>query len=333
MGSLGWAVALSVLSAASYAAAAVAQERLAKHGHRGWSRWAVALLLTVGGVLLHVIALNFGTVAVVQALGTLTLLFALPISVLRYRTRVGAAGWRDAALTVAGLALIMSLSVESDAPALLSGTAARYLAVVTVALTLLLAAAAWPSGARTRAVLLAAAAGVAFGIASVMSKALMSAFTRGGLTAVPPFTAAMVVLLSVTGYLLGQLSYRGAGLAAPLATVSVTNPVVAAAAGIVVFDEDFRYGVAGRTAVALAALVMALGVTGLSRRSAAGSGTGDADARGSTAESSAGAAETRGVAAHPKTGGAEARGSTAGPKGGTAENYASGQAASDLTKR
>src|SRR5689334_11112311 len=120
MGSLGWAVALSVLSAASYAGAAVAQERLAGHRQRGLARWAAALLLTASGVGLHVLALNFGTVAVVQALGTLTLLFALPISALRYRVRISVPAWIDAGLTVAALALILSLSVESDDPPLLT---------------------------------------------------------------------------------------------------------------------------------------------------------------------------------------------------------------------
>src|ERR1700754_1488449 len=171
MGALFWAVALSVLSAASYAAAAVAQERLAEHGQRGLARWAVALLLTAAGVGLHLVALNFGTVAVVQALGTLTLLFALPIAVMRYHTKINAAGWADAVLTVAGLALILSLSVESDKPALLSDASARNLALITLATVVVLAVAALPSGPRLRAVLLAAAAGVAFGIGSVMSKA------------------------------------------------------------------------------------------------------------------------------------------------------------------
>src|SRR5882724_11495050 len=191
MGSLGWAVGLSMLSAASYAAAAVAQERLAEHGHRGLSRWAVALLLTGGGVGLHVVALNFGTVAVVQALGTLTLLFALPISALRYHVRIGPAAWADAALTVAGLALIMSLSVQSDDPALLPAADARYLSAVTVATVVVLAGAARFGGPRTRAVLLAAAAGVAFGISSVFSKAVMATFTAGGPESVSFFVTGM----------------------------------------------------------------------------------------------------------------------------------------------
>jgi uncharacterized membrane protein len=269
MGSLGWAVALSILSAASYAAAAVAQERLAKNGQRGLTRWAVALLLTAGGVVLHIVALNFGTVAVVQALGTLTLLFALPISALRYRTRISVPAWIDAGLTVLGLAVIMSLSVESSGPALLSASAARYLSLITLAALLVLTAAAGAvssASPRWRAILLAGAAGVSFGISSVLSKAMIASFTEHGVGAVSLFQTTMVLLMGAGGYLLSQLSYGGAGLAAPLATVSVANPIVAAIAGVIVFDEGFRYGVAGRVVVAAAAVVMTLGVIGLARR-------------------------------------------------------------------
>ncbi|WP_436522913.1 DMT family transporter [Actinoplanes sp. HUAS TT8] len=286
MGSLGWAAGLSVLSAAAYAAAAVAQERLAEHGHRGWSGWAVSLLLTGAGVALHVVALNFGTVAVVQALGTLTLLFALPIHVVRYRSRVTPAAWRDAALTVVGLALVLALSVDSGDPALLTERAVRVLSSITAGVVFLCAAGAWRSGPRMRAVLLAGASGVAFGIASVLSKAVLAAFTAGagaaagfgggagggGAGRVSVMAGGMVVAFAASGYLLGQLSYRGAGLAAPLATVSVANPLVAAVAGMVFFGEGVRFGAVGAAGAGLAALVMAAGVIGLARRSVDPSG-------------------------------------------------------------
>ena len=285
MGSLGWAVALSVLSAASYAAAAVAQERLAEHGQRGLSRWAVALLLTGGGVGLHVVALNFGTVAVVQALGTLTLLFALPIAALRHRTRISAAAWIDATLTVAALALIMSLSVESTGPGLISEVESRYLALTTLGVVAVLCLAAWRSGPRLRAVLLAAGSGAAFGIASVLSKAVLAAFTEGGVALVSAFAVVALLLLAVGGYVLSQLSYEGAGLAAPLATVSVANPIVAATAGVVVLEESFRFGVTGLVVVAAAAVVMALGVIGLAWHTTAPSSRPDAAAKGASASS------------------------------------------------
>lgn len=70
------AILLSVLSAVSYAAAAVVQEQLAAAGHRSVPRWLVTLVRTGAGAGLHVIALGYGTVGVVQALGALTLLFA-----------------------------------------------------------------------------------------------------------------------------------------------------------------------------------------------------------------------------------------------------------------
>ncbi|WP_127504515.1 DMT family transporter [Actinoplanes solisilvae] len=268
MASLGWAVALSVLSAASYAAAAVAQERLAENGQRGLARWAVALLLTGLGVALHVVALNFGTVAVVQALGTLTLLFALPIAAVRFRTPIGKAAWGDAVLTVVGLALILSLSVESSKQVTLTEPADRRLSLITLAVVLVLALAAWRAGPRVRSVLLAAAAGTAFGIASVLSKAVLASYTDGGFGSMSPLALIAVLIFSTGGYLLSQLSYGRAGLAAPLATVSVSNPIVAAIAGVVVFDEGFRFGPAGLVVVAFAAVVMTLGVIGLARRAA-----------------------------------------------------------------
>jgi hypothetical protein len=58
--------------------------------------------------------------------------------------------------------------------------------------------------------------------------------------------------------MLSQASYRGAGLAAPLATLTVVNPVVAAAVGITMFGETFRYGATG-TALALGCGVVAAG--------------------------------------------------------------------------
>jgi hypothetical protein len=58
--------------------------------------------------------------------------------------------------------------------------------------------------------------------------------------------------------LLSQAAYQGGGLAAPLATLTVVNPVVAAAIGITMFDETFRYGTTG-TALALASGVVAAG--------------------------------------------------------------------------
>jgi hypothetical protein len=255
-----WAVALSMLSAGAYAVAAVVQERLAAAGHHGAKRWSAAVLLTGVGAGLHVGALGFGTVGVVQALGTLTLLFALPVAAIR-RTPITARAWRNAGLTVAGLVAFTALTAEPDRPAFFPDDLGRDLAAGTGVLVMLLAVAAWyASRPLVRSLLLAGASGTAFAIASVYSKAVLTSFS------IP--LAAVVAVFAIAGYLLSQLSYRGAGLAAPLAMVSVSNPVVATVVGVLVFDEGFRFGTLGLLLALGAGALAAVGVVGLSHQQA-----------------------------------------------------------------
>ena len=254
-----WAVALSVFSAACYAAAAVVQERLAARGHRGVGRWAASVGLTLLGAATHTVALDFASVGVVQALGTLTLLFALPIAAVRTRTPITPGAWRDAGLTVAGLVGIMSLATQPAADAAVAGDTARYLILATAAALVSLAVLARHATSPVlRSVLLAGASGTAFGVSSVFTKSMLVSFSVPG--------AVTVTALAVAGYLLGQASYRGGGLAAPLAMVSVSNPAVAATVGVLVLGESFRLGTAGLILTAVAALAAAAGVIGLSRR-------------------------------------------------------------------
>ena len=254
-----WAVALSVFSAACYAAAAVVQERLAARGHRGLGRWVSSVGLTLLGAGTHTVALDFAAVGVVQALGTLTLLFALPIAAVRTRTPITPAAWRDAGLTVAGLVGIMSLTTQPATGATVGGDSARYLVLVTAAVIATLTVVAWQAnGPVLRSVLLAAASGTAFGVSSVFTKSMLASFSVAG--------AVTVTVLAVAGYLLGQASYRGGGLAAPLAMVSVGNPAVAATVGVLVLGEGFRFGTAGLVLTAVSAAAAAVGVVGLSRR-------------------------------------------------------------------
>jgi hypothetical protein len=217
--------------------------------------------LTLTGAATHTVALDFAAVGVVQALGTLTLLFAMPIAAVRTRTPITPGAWRDAGLTVAGLAGIMSLATQPAAGTTVSGDTARHLVLATVAAVAVLAILAWQSQIPVlRSVLLAGASGTAFGVSSVITKSVLVSFSVTG--------AVTVAVLAVSGYLLGQASYRGGGLAAPLAMVSVSNPAVAATVGVLVLGEGFRFGTAGLVLTMASAVIASIGVVGLSRRTA-----------------------------------------------------------------
>ncbi|MFD7319747.1 DMT family transporter [Streptomyces sp. NPDC059875] len=113
------AVLLSLVSAAGYALAAVAQSRLASSsdGGRGALRallargqWWWAVGLNAAGALAHVAALHYGPLTLVQPLGALTLVAALPLGAYCARRRVTRAEWRGALWTLAGLVGLISVT-------------------------------------------------------------------------------------------------------------------------------------------------------------------------------------------------------------------------------
>ncbi|MFE7624959.1 DMT family transporter [Streptomyces sp. NPDC057509] len=263
MSSLALSVLLSLVSAVAYAAGAIVQERVATASD-GRSLaplrdrvWWVAVSLNGVGAVLHVVALAYGPLSLVQPLGALTIVFALPMAALFVGRRAGATAWRGAVMATVGLAGLLALTGSSDAHSL-GRPQQLMLAVVTfgavAALVLLSRAMRRPV---MRSVVLAGAAGVAFGIASVYTKTVAMEWTAGSVGSGLP-TLLVIAALAGAGLLLCQAAYRGAGLTAPLATVTVVNPVVAAAVGITLFGEQFRHGTTG-TVLALACGVVAAG--------------------------------------------------------------------------
>ncbi|GAA3308875.1 DMT family transporter [Streptomyces cinereospinus] len=262
MSALALSVLLSLVSAVAYAGGAIVQERVAAADGQfaplrrpGW--WTAVALSGLGG-LLHVAALAYGPLSVVQPLGALTIVFALPMAALCVGRRAGSAAWRGAVMATVGLAGLLSL-VGTSGSRSLDGAQQTGVFLVTAAAVaaLVLVGRAARRRPAVRAMLLATASGTAFGMSSVFTKTVAVDWSGGVTSAVLPSLAAIGVF-ALAGLLLSQAAYRGAGLAAPLATLTVVNPVVAAVVGITMFGEGFRYGTAG-TVLALGCGVVTAG--------------------------------------------------------------------------
>ncbi|MEU0586709.1 DMT family transporter [Streptomyces sp. NPDC006132] len=264
MSALALSVLLSLVSAVAYAGGAIVQERVAESSpgeeyaplrRPGW--WAAVALNGLGG-LLHVVALAYGPLSLVQPLGALTIVVALPMAALFVGRKAGATAWRGAIMATVGLAGLLALVAASDAQSL---NAAERVAVALVTagvvVALMIAARAAHRHPAVRSTLLATASGIAFGMSSVFTKTVAVDWT-GGVSAADVPSLAVIGVLATAGMLLSQAAYRGAGLAAPLATLTVVNPVVAAAVGITMFGETFHYGTTG-TVLALGCGVVAAG--------------------------------------------------------------------------
>ncbi|WP_327179443.1 hypothetical protein OG599_31970 [Streptomyces sp. NBC_01335] len=280
MSSLVFSVLLSLVSAVAYAAGAIVQERVASGGDRRSyaplrnAAWWAAVGLNGAGALLHVVALAYGPLSLVQPLGALTIVFALPMAALFVGRAAGRTAWRGAVMATVGLAGLLALTGSAESHAL-GGAEQLLLATATFgAVAVLFLAgqglgrvsdAAGQAGPSTRApgaqrpmlrsVVLATGAGVAFGMASVFTKTVAVEWTSGALGEGLP-SLLVIAVFAGAGLLLSQAAYRGAGLTAPLATVTVVNPVVAAVVGLTLFGEHFRFGPVG-TVLALASGALA----------------------------------------------------------------------------
>ncbi|MER5405408.1 DMT family transporter [Streptomyces sp. NPDC002769] len=264
MSALALSVLLSFVSAVAYAGGAIVQEQVALTSpdqtyaplrRPGW--WAAVALTGLGGVL-HVVALAYGPLSLVQPLGALTIVFALPMAAVFVGRRAGATAWRGAIMATVGLAVLLALVGSADAQSL--STAQRtVLAVVAggAVVAFMVAGRAAHRHPAVRSVLLAVGSGTAFSMSSVFTKTVAVDWSHHvSLSDLP--SLALIGVFATAGMLLSQAAYRGGGLAAPLATLTVVNPVVAAAVGITMFGETFRYGETG-TVLALACGIVAAG--------------------------------------------------------------------------
>ncbi|MCX4559170.1 hypothetical protein OHA02_23625 [Streptomyces phaeochromogenes] len=260
------ALALSLVSAFCYAAAAVVQERTAAgtadlRGTLARGSWWGAVGLNASGALLHVVALRYGPLTLVQPLGALTLVVAVPLGALVARRRTSGTQWRGVALTLVGLTALLAATASGNAPADTLGTG-EVLAVALVALGVIAVLVRFASGGSALGGLaFAAASGIASGVGSTLAQKLAVGPTLSWSVAV---VAVLTVAFASGGLLLSQKAYRS-GLGGPLALLTLVNPVTASVIGIGLLGEGFQYGTTG-TLIALAgAVAAARGVVLLSR--------------------------------------------------------------------
>ncbi|MCP3753458.1 DMT family transporter [Streptomyces sp. NPDC056773] len=263
------AVLLCLAAAIAYAAAAVAQERLAR---REVARSTAALLrngawwwsagLNAAAALLHAAALRYGPLTLVQPLGALTLVAAVPLGARGAGRRVVASEWRGTLATVVGLGLLLVPASGPSPDETLTLAEALAVSGATAAVIMLLTA---RSDTRT-GLRHATASGLASAAASALTQTVAVAGGRGGsLLSVRVISVALlVVVFAVGGMLLSQRAYRG-GLGAPLAVVNLTNPLAAAAIGMILLGERIQGGVFGVLLAVAGALAAARGVLLLTR--------------------------------------------------------------------
>ncbi|MCF7549725.1 DMT family transporter [Pseudonocardia sp. WMMC193] len=274
---IGVAALLAVASAVFYGLSAVLQQReacrfagvdgasgLALVGRlarrRGW--WA-AILASLTAAGLHLLALHAGPLVVVQPVGVSAVAFALLIGRRVNGEPISGRSWAGVACVVVGLPLVLAAVPHgphgAHPEAAIGLWPAAGILALLVAAAVAAAAVFGHSRPRAAAVCHAIGAALSFGLASGTVKVIM-------VEGAEPARFALVGAAMLMGVVLAQHAYRDGGLGAPLAVVTLVDPLAAGALGVLVMGEPFGADPVALLLGVAGAVVTSVGVALLAAR-------------------------------------------------------------------
>jgi len=275
------AVALACCSALAYALSAALQRRETGRPAEGEDRpgvglpffgallrrpwWWGGVAAMIIGALIHVVALGFGSITLVQPIGVSALILALPLDAWLERRRIHRREWLGAVVLVVGLAGLFGLAEHE--PSTVRPEAGLVVGTVVVVLVAaaVIAAASGRAPPVPRAVVRAAVSGLCAGATSGLVRVTFRLVQDGRSPWLIAAVGVGVVILPVASILLLQTAYRDGGLDAGLSTQITIDQVAAMAIGIVVLGERFAMGASGAALAAVSAVVAVIGLVTLIR--------------------------------------------------------------------
>lgn len=200
--------------------------------------WWAGTAAAVAGFVFQALALDNGSLIVVQPLLVSALLFALPLSARLAHRRVSRGAWLWALLLTVSLAIFILLAhprvSDQVAPVTTIAVVAAVCSVVVIgAVVIAVRHTGWQ-----RAVPLAVAVGVLFGLVAVLTKMLMHELDRNSVAEVlsTPLPYALV-LLGVLATLLQQSAFHAGSLQTSVPTMLVIEPMAAVLLGVFLLGE------------------------------------------------------------------------------------------------
>jgi drug/metabolite transporter (DMT)-like permease len=271
-------VVLSVVSAAAYGLAAVLQHhetsteapelstqaglvvRMARR-----PLWLLGAALDGVGYLFQFLALRRGSLALVEPLLVLSLVFALPVAARLEHRRITAGQIRAVGITVAGLAVFLAVAHPALGHPTASWEAWVGLSAVIAALCGAMALGARAGSPRRAALLYSAASGTAFGYVAAVTEDTGHLLDHGLLHTLATWPPYALVVAAVVALALTQSGFQAGVLRLSLPTLTIGQPLVALAIGVGFFGERVN-GRGARPAVEVLALaIMTFGVYALAR--------------------------------------------------------------------
>jgi drug/metabolite transporter (DMT)-like permease len=215
-------------------------------------RWLLGGVIGLVALGLHAVALARGSVMVVQSVMALGLVMALNVEALRERRRLSAHELLGAALVTTGVVTVVAVCRPAEPGAAAGGWVLAFCATVVLGSLLAVGRSRRAVVSRSRARMLAGAAGACFAVDAVFLQRVAARFDPGvwaGVGSVDLLRAAAELGGFLVASFVGGVAVHRAYQVAPLRSVqpalAAAEPVTAFLLGVTVLHEGVRGGVLG----------------------------------------------------------------------------------------
>ncbi len=229
-------------------------------------RWWIGMTSDVGGYVFEAIALGVGSLMLVEPILAMSLPLSLALSASLQHRHVARSGWIAAVSLAAGVACFLYQVAPTGGVQI-----APIHTWVLVGAPLAFGVALCTSRARSatasqRAALLGLAAGAAFGVSAVLTKAFVHYLGAGVFGWVSHWEPYALALVSIGGLVCSQSAFQTGALPAAVGAEQMMQPTVGVVLGAgMLHEQTSATGRVGLAVVALAMVAMAYGVIGVTR--------------------------------------------------------------------
>jgi drug/metabolite transporter (DMT)-like permease len=228
--------------------------------------WWAGTAAAVAGYVFQALALANGSLLLVQPILVSALLFALPLSARLAHRRVTRGEWAWAVLLTVALAVFVVLAKTRPGDYEASVPTSALVALICAAAVMACVIVAIRTIGWRRAVLLAVAVGVLFGVVAVLTKLVMHLLTHDGLgTVLTTPVLYLLALLGIVATLLQQSAFHAGSLQTSVPTMLVLEPVIAVLLGAIMLGEQITVGGVKAVAITIALAAMAAATIALGR--------------------------------------------------------------------
>lgn len=263
------AYVLALLAAAAFAFGNVLQQKgtLEAPAPEGDPRFLAQILrqpvwlegagLQMTGWVLQAMALDRGSLVVVQSLTTMSLVIALPLGAHFTNQRITRRVTAGAVAMIIGIAFFLAVGSPQGGTKTPPASAWWSAGLVAAAVIAVLYVVGQHRRGASKALLFGSAAGVGFGLQAAVTKVFMPLVGKGLTAMLTSWTVYVLIASALVGFVLQQSALKTGVLAPAMASSNAVTLFTSVLLGITVFGEQISDG-SGKLAPALVGLAVAL---------------------------------------------------------------------------